>query len=127
MPRKRTLPTPAPVTEQERAFWQAILDAPEDDTPRLVYADWLDDHGQAERAELIRSACRLAKMPEYDDDYPGLRARVAEQTHAEVDRWNQALRGIVDRVSLHRGVPAWAMLSCRKFLEHGEELFRRAP
>lgn len=31
-----------------------ILDHPKDDTPRLVLADWLDDHGDPERAEFIR-------------------------------------------------------------------------
>jgi uncharacterized protein (TIGR02996 family) len=35
-------------------FLQAIIDAPEDDAPRLVYADWLEDNGQPERAEFIR-------------------------------------------------------------------------
>jgi uncharacterized protein (TIGR02996 family) len=29
----------------DAAFWRAILAAPDDDLPRLVYADWLDDHG----------------------------------------------------------------------------------
>jgi uncharacterized protein (TIGR02996 family) len=35
---------------------------PEDGTPRLILADWLDDHGQPERAELIRLQCRLADL-----------------------------------------------------------------
>jgi uncharacterized protein (TIGR02996 family) len=40
-------------------FLHAIAEAPEDDALRLVYADWLEDHGQAERAELIRAQCRI--------------------------------------------------------------------
>jgi uncharacterized protein (TIGR02996 family) len=28
-----------------------------DDTPRLIYADWLEDHGQPELAEFIRVQC----------------------------------------------------------------------
>jgi uncharacterized protein (TIGR02996 family) len=32
------------------AFIEAIAESPNDDTPRLVYADWLDEHGQPERA-----------------------------------------------------------------------------
>jgi uncharacterized protein (TIGR02996 family) len=39
---------------------QAIRDSPDDDTPRLVYADWLDEQGEAVRAEWIRLHCRLA-------------------------------------------------------------------
>ena len=39
------------------AFLRAIADAPGDDAPRLVYADWLDEHGQPDRAEYLRLAC----------------------------------------------------------------------
>src|SRR5262249_20269221 len=39
-------------------FLQAVLDAPDDDAPRLIYADWLDDHGDPARAEFIRLQCR---------------------------------------------------------------------
>jgi len=45
------------------ALVQAILHAPDDDAPRLVYADWLDDHGDADRAEFIRVQCRMASSP----------------------------------------------------------------
>jgi uncharacterized protein (TIGR02996 family) len=37
------------------ALYEAILAAPADDLPRLVYADWLEEHGDAERAEFIRA------------------------------------------------------------------------
>ena len=37
------------------AFLQAIREAPEDDTPRLVYSDWLDEHGDPARACTRRS------------------------------------------------------------------------
>jgi uncharacterized protein (TIGR02996 family) len=40
-------------TAQDDAFLRAILEAPHDDAPRLVYADWLDD-GQSQRAEFVR-------------------------------------------------------------------------
>lgn len=48
------------------AFLKAICAAPDDDTPRLVYADWLDDRGDrpddAARAEFIRVQVRLAHL-----------------------------------------------------------------
>lgn len=43
-------------------FLRAIIDHPEDDGVRLIYADWLEEHGQAERAELIRVQCALAAL-----------------------------------------------------------------
>jgi uncharacterized protein (TIGR02996 family) len=43
------------------ALFAAILADPADDAPRLVYADWLEEHGQPERAEFIRVQCELAR------------------------------------------------------------------
>ncbi len=36
-----------------------ILEDPADTTVRLIYADWLEEHGQEERAEFIRLQIRL--------------------------------------------------------------------
>jgi uncharacterized protein (TIGR02996 family) len=44
------------MTEDE-AFLRAILEDPADDGVRLIYADWLEEHGQAERAEFLRLQC----------------------------------------------------------------------
>lgn len=43
--------------EDHEAFLRAIFDAPDDDTPRLVYADFLEENGGAERAAVIRNQC----------------------------------------------------------------------
>jgi uncharacterized protein (TIGR02996 family) len=45
---------------QHEAFLRAIFDAPDDDTPRLVYADFLQENGEDVRAEFIRVQCELA-------------------------------------------------------------------
>ncbi len=44
------------------ALLRSILAAPDDDAPRLVYADWLDENGEPERAEFIRVQCELARL-----------------------------------------------------------------
>jgi uncharacterized protein (TIGR02996 family) len=41
------------------ALLAAITANPDEDTPRLVYADWLQEHDEADRAEFIRVQCRL--------------------------------------------------------------------
>lgn len=43
------------------ALLRAILLCPADDAARLVLADWLDEHGEHERAEFIRVQCELAR------------------------------------------------------------------
>jgi uncharacterized protein (TIGR02996 family) len=40
---------------------QDVLDHPADDGPRLVFADWLDEHGESARADFIRTQIALAE------------------------------------------------------------------
>lgn len=42
------------IVTDETAFLTAILATPEDDTVRLVFADWLEEHEQGDRARMIR-------------------------------------------------------------------------
>ncbi|MFO0796575.1 MAG: TIGR02996 domain-containing protein [Gemmataceae bacterium] len=48
----------AAVTEE--AFIRAVVDHPGQDTPRLVYADWLDDHAAPDRAAFLRAEAAWA-------------------------------------------------------------------
>jgi uncharacterized protein (TIGR02996 family) len=51
----------------------SILAAPDDDAPRLVYADWLDERGEpgdADYAAFIRCQIELARVPVCDSDPP---------------------------------------------------------
>lgn len=41
-------------TADRAAMLAAIIASPTDDLPRLVYADWLDEHDEPDRAEFIR-------------------------------------------------------------------------
>jgi uncharacterized protein (TIGR02996 family) len=59
----------------EGAFLQVILENPDDDAPRLIYADWLDENGQPERAEFIRIERQLAKLTEVETRWQELEAR----------------------------------------------------
>ena len=49
------------MTDRE-AHYQCILESPEDDTPRLTYADRLEEEGEPERAEFIRVQVELAGL-----------------------------------------------------------------
>lgn len=56
------------------AFLRAILENPDDDAPRLVFADWLDER-QDPRGQFIRVQCALARIecevPGYCSDRSG--------------------------------------------------------
>jgi uncharacterized protein (TIGR02996 family) len=58
----------------EGAFLRAISAAPDDNTVRLVYADWLDEQGDL-RAEFVRLQVRLRELPPTDPSRPELQAR----------------------------------------------------
>ncbi len=70
-------------------FHRAIIESPEDDAPRLIYADWLDDHGDPARAEFIRLQIELAS-PGLDVDRGfALRRREKELLDAHGDGWRE--------------------------------------
>src|SRR5687767_11912611 len=49
------------------AFLAAIRAAPDDDAPRLVFADWLAERGDPACAELIRGQCASAALDRTPD------------------------------------------------------------
>src|SRR5262245_32995116 len=71
----------------EKAFLQAIIDNPDDDAPRLIYADWLEEHGDGPQAEFIRLQCQLARMDEFDPDRIALRDREEALLQAYGSQW----------------------------------------
>lgn len=44
------------------ALLRAIGEHPEEDTPRLMYADWLEENGQTERADFVRNQVELGRV-----------------------------------------------------------------
>jgi uncharacterized protein (TIGR02996 family) len=44
-------------------FLKAVFADPDNDLPRLVFADYLEEQGETEWAELIRVQCELARRP----------------------------------------------------------------
>lgn len=49
------------MTERE-AFIAAIAAQPDEDTPRLAFADWLQENGEDDRARFVRLACEIAAL-----------------------------------------------------------------
>jgi uncharacterized protein (TIGR02996 family) len=87
----------------DEAFLRAVIEAPDEDAHRLVYADWLEDHGQPERAEFIRVQCRLAALPARDPDRPRLEAREKELLERHGQAWTATLPAGVEKWTFRRG------------------------
>jgi uncharacterized protein (TIGR02996 family) len=107
-------------------FLQRICEQPGEDAHRLVYADFLDEHGDPDRAEFIRLQVRLARgVPA--KEMPALRRREHELLVAHELEWTQPLHGIVQRARFVRGLVERVTLLAEGFVARGEELFRLAP
>ena len=48
------------MADMRKAFLADIIENIDDDTPRLVFADWLEENGDSARAEFIRLQCKEA-------------------------------------------------------------------
>ncbi len=136
----------------DESFLQAVVESPEADAPRLVYADWLEENGQPERAEFIRIECRLGRLltepPRrhvlesrarqllcitdgvflYEGNLsPELEGRDRRLVSAHGARWAGPLAGLVKYGGFRRGFVEEVGLGGRQFLANSEDLFRLAP
>lgn len=114
----------------EQAFLQDILAHPDDDAPRLIFADWLEEQGDANsvaRAEFVRVQCALAagKLPEQQQ------AELERREQQLLDEWDKEwvrpIRRLVYEWHFHRGFIDDVAMAPRKFFTYASRLFRRAP
>jgi uncharacterized protein (TIGR02996 family) len=114
-------------------FLRAIRAHPDDDTARLAFADWLDEHDEPERAEFIRVQIELEPI-RTRIDIPRARElhqREDELLRAHGDDWlgtNHLLTNPADFGPVcRRGLPDYACLSLDTLLANGEALFAAHP
>lgn len=90
----------------ERALLAAIWEHPHEDTPRLMYADWLQENGQPERAEFIRVQCELAPLDEWDEKRPTLEKREKKLLKQFEKAWRAKLPADLRKSPFRRGFVA---------------------
>jgi uncharacterized protein (TIGR02996 family) len=106
---------------------QAIVDDPDDDACRLVFADWLEDHGERERAEFIRVQIELAKLPTTEKRRRILQEREAELLAGNEGEWVKPIRHCVDSWTFDRGFVAEVTVTVDMYMKHTFELVRQTP
>ncbi len=78
------------LSPDEAAVLKAVCADRDTDLPRLVYADWLDDHDRPERAEFIRLQVTATRQPSDHTGYQ-IEPRIGELLAAHRDRWLREL------------------------------------
>ncbi len=111
---------------RDDAFLEAIRENPDDDVPRLIYADWLEEQGDP-RGEFVRVECALASMPVKDGRRPALRARRQQLLAAHRDAWLGPLRPLAYHWEFRRGFPEEVTADALHFVEHAGRIFAAAP
>jgi len=107
-------------------FVRAIVAAPDDNTLRLVYADWLQETGDEPRAEFVRAQVELA-TPDLDADRAAaLRRREKALLGAHGAVWREPFRA-EHAPAFTRGFVSSVALSGAEVLEHGGAFFDAAP
>jgi len=88
---------------------RTILDKPDDDDARLVYADWLEENGDLARAEFIRIQIERNRLPWWREEHDWLEPRETKLLEDNCEQWLSELpdwaqehaafeRGFVDQV-----------------------------
>jgi uncharacterized protein (TIGR02996 family) len=122
------------LTPEDHDFIRQILASPDEDAPRLAYADWLEQQGEHDRAEFIRCQVEAARLLPRDPQLEQLTARAATLLQAHQTEWETLPPEIAESArvgSFERGFPAWARCSITDFpsdiAPHLPHLWRVAP
>jgi uncharacterized protein (TIGR02996 family) len=109
---------------EEDALLKAVIADPDDDAPRLIYADWLDEQGQSERAEFIRVQVALTAIAADD---PRRRQLAERERQFATENLLPALPPLLRDWSFHRGFVDRVTYAAADFLRGGADIFRAAP
>jgi uncharacterized protein (TIGR02996 family) len=85
-----------------RGLLAGVHESPDDDGPRLVLADWLEEHGEKDRAELIRVQCALVAADPTTPALRELRSREKKASRRSGRAWRE-LNDVYCR--FERGLP----------------------
>ncbi len=113
-------------SDDDRAFIRAILTNPAEVSGWLVYADWLDEHEQPERAEFLRLQVERSQLPDDERTNTSLVAVVfGNMLRNQVPPDDERRKAIDARMSelrelVHRG---WAAVFDRPMIENCDEHF----
>ncbi len=110
----------------ENPFLREVIEHPDDDEVRLIYADFLEEQGDP-RGEFIRVQCELDKMPLYDPRRQDLLSHSTQLLRDHESQWAEELQQDVKKISFRRGFIATVTVLARRFAAEGDSLFDSTP
>jgi uncharacterized protein (TIGR02996 family) len=110
-------------------FLQRIRAYPDDDAPRLILADWLEEQGgeSAARAQFIRVQIALAGLKSSDPRRDGLIAAERALLEQHHQQWEAPFRRLATGLIFRRGFVEELNVDARDFVRHAHDLFAAGP
>lgn len=106
------------------ALLETIREAPNDDVPRLIYADWLEENGDADRAEFIRVQIELTNMPDNDPRRRDFSERERQLLNNNYHKWVKPFADVgVPTTTYSRGLIESLAINAETFLRLKPEVF----
>src|SRR5262249_30792937 len=119
------------------ALYRAICANPDEDTPRLAFADFLQEEGGKEnafRAEYIRGAIRLAREDRWSpawhtaqEAFERVERKIAQRLAQHKLDWVAHLRGRVGAFEIERGFVHHITVHSKRFVTEAEKFFEQDP
>lgn len=109
------------------ALLRAILADPDDDAPRLIYADWIDENGDPARAAFIRAQITLARLPQDHPDRDRLVQTERTLWKQNRDAWKAWVPKWAHVDRFHRGFLEDIRCDAEDFIAHSDEVRSRTP
>ena len=114
------------MSSREESFVRSITENPDDDVPRLVFADYLEEHGDV-RGEFIRVQCELEQRDAYEPRRYELESRELQLIRQLSKGWGKPVRDMAHRWTFRRGMVYGVRMKAKTFLQRKNELFAIAP
>jgi uncharacterized protein (TIGR02996 family) len=121
-----SFPTDLDMQTEAEAFLQRIRAFHDDDAPRLVFADWLDEQGDP-LGRFIRVQLALASPPADEEARRKLIMQERELLAAHRATWEAPFRGLATGCVFRRGFVDELNVEAKQFLLSAREIFAAAP
>jgi uncharacterized protein (TIGR02996 family) len=118
-------------------FIRAILDQPDDDAPRLILADYLEERGSAQ-GEFIRIQCQRARLEHRDPQYGEALRREEEMLRVHRREWLRSWHAMLEPArkfpgfplqyaEFRRGLVEVIRVDANAFVQHATDLMLLGP
>ncbi len=110
-----------------QALRREVVRNPDDDTLRLIYADWLDENGRPERAALIRAQVEEAAAEPFSPAARAAAGRAEPILRKNHRRWTEHLEGHVADPRFVRGFVGHVAAEAGRFPQVAGPVFGLEP